>query len=87
MLVHFSTLPHLMVTIETDDQMILVATKAVSVSKSELKKKENRRFHLLDHIEKSNTAIGFSQRKLKVLFIFELSLSPPVHHQPSLSPF
>lgn len=41
MLVHFSTLPHLMVTIETDDQTGLVATKAVSVSKSELKKKED----------------------------------------------
>lgn len=40
MLVHFSTLPHLMVTIETDDQTGLVATKAVSVSKSEFKKKK-----------------------------------------------
>lgn len=33
MLVHFSTLIHLMVTIETDDQTGLVATIAVSVSK------------------------------------------------------
>lgn len=41
MLVHFSTLPHLMVTIETDDQTGLVATKAASVSKSEYKKTQN----------------------------------------------
>lgn len=39
MLVHFSTLPHLMVTIETDDQTGLVATKAASLSKSEFLKK------------------------------------------------
>lgn len=41
MLVHFYTLPHLMVTIETDDQTGLVATKAVSVSKSELENKKD----------------------------------------------
>lgn len=35
MLVDFSTLPHLMVTIETDDQMGLGTTKAASESKSE----------------------------------------------------
>lgn len=59
MLVHFYTLPHLMVTIETDDQTGLVATKAVSVSKSELENK--KRFNLFGRNGKKYTAVGFSQ--------------------------
>lgn len=59
MLVHFYTLPHLMVTIETDDQTGLVATKAVSVSKSELENK--KRFNLFGQNGKKYTAVGFSQ--------------------------
>lgn len=59
MLVHFYTLPHLMVTIETDDQTGLLATKAVSLSKSELENK--KRFNLFGRNRKKYTAVGFSQ--------------------------
>lgn len=61
MLVDFYTLPHLMVTIETDDQTGLVATKAVSVSKSELELENKKRFNLFGRNGKKYTAVGFSQ--------------------------
>lgn len=67
MLVHFSSLPHLMVTIETDDQTGLVATKAVSVSKSELKQNKTQtkknRFNLFGHSGRTDRIT-----ELKVLF-------------------
>lgn len=75
MLVHFYTLPHLMVTIETDDQTGLVATKAVSVSKSELENKRYKRFNLFDRNGKKYTAVGFSQPDNPKYYSYEYELS------------